>query len=275
MRKLVINTTRCLLVHPKFSEFSALNYVDVCHLMGAKYPISPLSLMTVAALLPQHWQFKLIDINVEPLLDEHFEWADIICTGGMLSQQPGILSVIEKAHQSGKKIVVGGPDPTCQPKIYKAADYLVLCEGENNIPSFLKDLENGCESGVYKSNELVEMTTAVIPRFDLIKFDNYLMMGLQFSRGCPYNCEYCNVIELFGRKSRTKTAKHVTDELEALRKLGYRGHIFFVDDNFFGNQKRAEELLLTMSDWCKENNYPYYFAAEATLNLADNDKLLQ
>ena len=275
MGNIVVEGTKCLLIHPKFSAFSALNYVDVCKIMGAKYPISPLGLMTVAALLPQQWQFKLIDINVEPLLDVHFKWADIVCTGGMLSQQPGILSIIKQAHNFEKKVVVGGPDPSCQPQHYSSADYLVLGEGENTIPEFLKDLENGCGNGVYKSDDLVEMTKAVVPRFDLIKFQDYLMMGLQFSRGCPYNCEYCNVIELFGRKSRTKTAKQVINELKALSNHGYRGHIFFVDDNFFGNRKCVEELFLAMNDWCKENKYPFYFAAEATINLADNDKLLQ
>ncbi|MBN2395171.1 MAG: B12-binding domain-containing radical SAM protein, partial [Candidatus Atribacteria bacterium] len=275
MKNLMEQGTRCLLIQPKFSKFSSLNYVDVCKIVGAKYPIPPLGLMTVAALLPQNWIFKLIDINVEPLRDEYFEWADIVCTGGMLSQQPGIISIIDKAHRYGKKVVVGGPEPTSQPQLYQMADYLVLGEGENTIPAFLSDLEAGCNSGEYKSGELADMTEAVVPRFDLIRYADYLMMGMQFSRGCPYNCEFCNVIELFGRKSRTKTVKQVMSELQYLYDLNYRGHVFFVDDNFLGNRKCVEELLLSIGEWSKEHQYPFYFAAEATINLADDDCLLQ
>jgi len=275
MKNLMEQETRCLLIQPEFSKFSALNYVDVCKLVGAKYPFPPLGLMTVAALLPQHWEFKLIDMNVEPLLDEYFEWADIVCTGGMLSQQPRILAIIEKAHQYGKKVVVGGPEPTSQPQHYHNADYLVLGEGEITIPFFLKDLENGCQNGEYKSAELTDLTEAVVPRFDLIRFADYLMMGMQFSRGCPYNCEFCNVIELFGRISRTKTVKQVISELQYLYDLGYRGHVFFVDDNFLANRSCVEQLLLTIAGWSEENNYPFYFAAEATINLAADDNLLR
>lgn len=265
----------CLLIQPEFSKLSSLNYVQVCKIVGAKYPVPPLGLMTVAALLPQHWSFRLIDINVESLTDSVFEWADIVCTGGMLSQQRGILSIIDKAHQFGKKVVVGGPDPTSQPQLYKTADYLVLGEGENTIPKLLDDLDKGCEHGVYQSAELADMKIAVVPRFDLIRFSDYMMMGLQFSRGCPYNCEFCNVIELFGRKPRTKTIDQMIAELEALKNLGYRGHVFFVDDNFPGQTSRAKELLRHMADWSKENKFPFYFAAEASINLIDNDDLLQ
>ena len=267
--------TKCLLVYPEFSKYSSLNYTDICNIMGAKYPAPPLGLMTVAALLPQNWQFKLIDINVEPLLDKYFEWADIVCTGGLLSQQIGILAIIEKVHQYGKKVIVGGPEPTSQPHLYGAADYLVIGEGENTIPELLKDMENGCGSGEYKSVKMSDMSRSVVPRYDLINFADYLMMGIQFSRGCPYDCEFCNVIEIFGRKLRTKTDKSIIEELECLHNLGYRGHIFFVDDNFFGNRKCAEKLLMTVGKWSRDNKYPFYFGAEVTLNLIDDDKLLQ
>lgn len=275
MKNLVTSKTKCLLVYPEFSKFSSLNYVDVCEIIGAKYPTQPLGLLTVAALLPQHWQFKLIDINVEPLLDEHFDWADIICTGGMISQQPGIHAVIKKAHQLNKKVIVGGPEPTSQPTMYEIADYLVLGEGENTIPDLLEDLRNNIPVGVYKAVELADLNKSVVPRFDLIKFADYLMMGLQFSRGCPYNCEYCNVIELFGKKPRTKSTKQVISELQSIYDFGYRGHIFFVDDNLFGSRKSIEELLRAIKNWSIINKYPFYFGAEATINLADDDKLLK
>jgi radical SAM superfamily enzyme YgiQ (UPF0313 family) len=269
------DNTNCLLIHPEFSKKSSLNYVEVCKIAGAKYPIPPLGLMTVAALLPQNWIFKLIDLNVTPLLDNYFEWADIICTGGMLSQQPGIIAIIGKAHECGKKVVVGGPDPTCQPDLYAEADYLVLGEGENTIPLFLDDLGKGKAKGMYLNSEPVDMAGSIVPRYDLIRSSDYLMMGIQYSRGCPYNCEFCNVIEIFGRNQRAKSSDQIIKELQYLQELGYRGHIFFVDDNFLANGKPVEELLDSIAEWSEKNSYPFYFQAEASLNFAGNDKLLQ
>lgn len=269
------DSTNCLLIHPEFSKHSSLNYSDVCKIAGAKYPIPPLGLITVAALLPQHWFFKLVDVNTEHILDKYFEWADLVCTGGMLSQQPGIIAIIRKAHEFGKKVVAGGPDPTCQPELYEEADYLVMGEGENTIPLFLNDLNHGITRGRYKNCEPVELTNTIVPRYDLIHFSDYLMMGMQYSRGCPYNCEFCNVIEIFGREQRTKSTDQIITELQYLNDLGYRGHIFFVDDNFLANGKPVEELLISIAEWSEKNNYPFYFQAEASLNFAGNNKLLQ
>jgi len=264
----------CLLVHPEFSKRSALNYADVCRIMGAKYPIPPLGLVTVAALLPGDWNFKLLDLNTEPLSDHWFEWADIICTGGMLPQQPGILSIIHKAHQFGKKVVVGGPDPTCQPNIYTDADYIVCGEGENTIPLFLKELNMGVPKGIYSGSGTADLTRSVIPRYDLIRFSDYLMVGIQYSRGCPYHCEFCNVIELFGRTQRAKTCHQVLAELQRLFDLGYRGHIFFIDDNFLSNGPPVEAFLNELALWSEKRKYPFYFQAEASVNLAGDDHFL-
>jgi radical SAM superfamily enzyme YgiQ (UPF0313 family) len=249
--------------------------VDVCKIAGVKYPVPPLGLLTVAALLPQNWDFKLIDLNTTSLLDKYFEWADIVCTGGMLSQQPGIIEIIRKAHEHGKKVVAGGPDPTCQPDLYSEADYLVLGEGENTIPIFLDDLNRGVAKGTYINTEPVNMLRTVVPRYDLISFSDYLMMGIQYSRGCPFDCEFCNVIELFGRKQRNKSVDQIITEFQYLKQLGYRGHIFFVDDNFLANGKSVEELLNAITEWSEKNNFPFYFQAEASLNFAANDILLQ
>ncbi len=143
MKDLLEKSTRCLIVQTEFSAFSFWNYLDVCKIAGAKYPAAPLGLLTVAALLPQQWTFKLVDANVEPLRDEHFDWADIVCIGGMLPQQQSMISIIDKSHQYGRPVVIGGPDPSSQPALYQAADYLVLGEGEVTIPMFLEDLEKG------------------------------------------------------------------------------------------------------------------------------------
>ncbi len=275
MKNLLEKGTRCLIIQSEFSEYSYWNYTDICKLLGAKYPAAPLGLMTVAALLPQQWKFKLIDKNVEPLLDEHFEWADIVCIGGMLPQQKSMISIINKAHQYGLPVVIGGPDPTLQPQMYQSADYLVLGEGEVTIPMFIQDLEKGSKRGEYRSDERADMTRAVVPRFDLIRFKDYIQVGIQYSRGCPFNCEFCDIIELNGRKSRTKTEAQVIKELQKLYDLGYRGHIDFVDDNFIGNKYNVRKVLPVIKEWSIEHHYPFYFSTEASLNLADDEELLQ
>jgi len=275
MKDLHDGITKCLLVQTKFSAYSFWNYQVVCEMVGRKYPAAPLGLLTVAALLPQQWEFNLIDENVEPLLDEHLKWADLVCIGGMLPQQNSMVSLIGRAHALNAVVVVGGPDPTSQPDLYKEADYLVLGEGEITIPMFLNDLKNGVKSGRYVSEERANMLEAVVPRYDLIRFDDYIMIGLQFIRGCPFNCEFCDVIELYGRTPRFKTNDQVISELQALYDLGYRGHIDMVDDNFIGNKKKVKELLREIITWTKARKYPFYFTTEASVNLADDDELLQ
>jgi len=267
-------TTKCLLVQPRFSRHSFWNYSEVARITGAKYPAAPLGLLTVAALLPPSWDVKLIDENVTPLTDETLRWADVVCTGGMLPQQMGVLGVMERAHAFGKAVVVGGPDPTSQPEIYKGADYLVLGEGEVTVPPFLEDFGRGVPGGVYAGGEKADMTRAAVPRFDLIKFSDYMHVGVQFSRGCPFNCEFCDVIELFGRRPRAKTSAHVRRELQALYDLGYRGHVDFVDDNLIGNRKEVAPVLADLREWQREHRYPFYFSTEASLNLARDDTLL-
>jgi hypothetical protein len=229
----------------------------------------------VAALLPQQWKFRLIDENVEPLLDEHMQWADLVCIGGMLPQQNSMLDLITRAHGLGAVVVVGGPDPTSQPDLYKEADFLVLGEGEITIPLFLEDLKQGATSGKYVSPDRADMLRAVVPRYDLIRFTDYIMIGLQFIRGCPFNCEFCDVIELYGRTPRFKTNEQVIKELQSLYDLGYRGHIDMVDDNFIGNKKKVKDLLREIIAWTKARKYPFYFTTEASVNLADDDELLQ
>ncbi len=159
--------------------------------------------------------------------------------------------------------------------MYQSADYLVQGEGEDTIPMFIQDLENGCTSGEYKSDDRADMTKAVIPRFDLIRFQDYIQVGIQYSRGCPFNCEFCDVIELYGRNPRIKTSEQVIAELQTLYDLCYRGHIDFVDDNFIGNKKNVRKVLPVIKEWSKANNYPYYFSTESSINMADDDNLLQ
>jgi radical SAM superfamily enzyme YgiQ (UPF0313 family) len=261
-------------VSPRFSEYSYWNYREVCELFGARYPAAPLGLATVAALLPQEWEIRLLDLNVRKMDTALIDWADIVMAGGMIPQQRSLNSLIELCHWRGKRIAVGGQDPTSQPDVYATADFLVLDEGEMTIPKFLADLEAGATRGTYRSEEKPDVTLTPVPRFDLLDLTKYLHVGVQFSRGCPFNCEFCDIIELYGRKPRTKTPEQMLRELQCLHRLGYRGHVDFVDDNFIGNKKNVMAFLPELLIWSRERGFPFYFSTEATINLADDPRLL-
>jgi len=264
----------CLMVHPKFSRFNYWNYVDACELVGAKTNQPPLGLLTVAALLPEHWQIKLVDLNVSELTPYDWQWADIVLTGGMLPQQKGICEIINKAKADGKYVVVGGPDPTSQPDVYKEADAIVMGEGELTIPRWLSSWMGGKPHGSFSSDDKPDVTETPIPRYELINFDDYLHIGVQYSRGCPFNCEFCDIIELYGRKPRIKTTQQFLNELDHIYNLGYRGWVDIVDDNFIGNKRNIKKMLPELNKWNKERGFPFYFSTEASMNLGDDERLL-
>ncbi len=267
---------KALLIHPEFSAHGFWNYKQVCRLAGARYPAAPLGLITVAALLPEGWQIRLVDMNAARLRDADIAWADLVFIGGMLPQQVALLKLVDRVHGVGRKVVVGGPDPTSQPSVYASADYLVLGEGECSLPLFLRDLEAHAEKGIYRpEGPRPDVTKSPVPRFDLLRLNDYLMIGIQLTRGCPFNCEFCDIIELYGRSPRSKTADQVVAELEALYRLGYRGHVDFVDDNFIGDKKRLKVTLTAIKSWSAARHHPFYFSTEASINLADDRELLE
>ncbi len=264
----------CLLIQPRFEASNFWNMTDSAATTGAKTVAPPLGLLTVAAILPQNWTFKLVDLNVRELKNEEWDAADIICAGGMIPQQNGILALIGRANRDGKYIVVGGPDPTSQPDVYSDADARVLGEGEMTIPMWMNSWRAGEPCGLFVSDDRPDVTTSPTPRFDLVEFPNYLQAGIQISRGCPFNCEFCDIIELYGRVPRSKTVPQVLAELDLLADLGYRGWIDISDDNFIGNKKFVKKLLVELEAWCVRRNYPFYFGTEASMNLADDSELL-
>lgn len=265
---------RCLLIQPQFESTNYWNFVDGARAIGAKATAPPLGLLTIAALLPQNWEFELVDLNVGPLEDRSWDQADLICTGGMIPQQVGILDLIHRANVSGKFVAVGGPDVSSQPQLYTSADAVVVGEGEASIPLWLDSWRAGKPSGRFESVEKPDLTKTPIPRYDLISFDDYLHIGIQSSRGCPYNCEFCDIIELFGRRPRVKTPEQFVAELDQIYKLGYRGWVDLTDDNFIGNRKLIKPILHALCDWNKAHSYPFIFSTEASINLADDVELL-
>jgi radical SAM superfamily enzyme YgiQ (UPF0313 family) len=266
---------KCLFIQPQFSASNYWNYVPTAKLIDAHTPAPPLGLLTVAAILPQHWEFKLIDLNVRPVEEAEFEWADLICVGGMLPQQTGILDVIEDAQSRGKFVVVGGADPSSQPHLYSHADTLIVGEAENTIPMWISSWNSGEPRGTFKAKERPDITSSPVPRYDLIDYKNYVYLGVQFSRGCPFNCEFCDIIELYGRKPRTKEFAQFFAELDCIYEMGYRGWIDIVDDNFIGNKRMIKRMLPELEAWCHEKKFPFFFSTEASMNMADDVKLMQ
>jgi len=268
-------TCNALLIHPHFAPHSFWNYRATCEVVGKRYSASPLGLITMAALLPSEWNIRLIDCNTESLDESDVKWADLVMIGGMLPQQRDILRLIDVVHSHDKPVVVGGPNVSSSPHIYKDADFRVIGEAEDVMDEFVEAWRAGANEGDFEAQGFPDVTKSPIPRFDLLKFEHYMHVGIQLSRGCPFTCEFCDIIELFGRRPRIKTADQMIAELDALWALGYRGHVDFVDDNLIGNKRVIKPLLVALAEWNEKRNYPFEFSTEASINLAEDDELLE
>jgi radical SAM superfamily enzyme YgiQ (UPF0313 family) len=267
---------KALLLYPRFPQ-TFWSYNRFMEMAGLKASIPPLGIITVASLLPEDWEIRFHDRNVTEETDADWEWCDIVILSAMLAQKQDFLAQIQKAVQLGKKVAVGGPYPTSVPEaaLNVGAHYLILDEGEITVPHFLEAIAKGERQGVFRAVEKPDVTKSPIPRFDLLKRDSYLMMAIQFSRGCPFNCEFCDIISLYGRKPRTKEPSQTLAELQTLYDLGWRGSLFIVDDNFIGNQRNVKRLLRELIPWMQERNYPFTFLTEASVNLAEDAQLLE
>ena len=244
--------------------------------VSKKASFPPLGLLTVASILPNDWNKKLIDLNTHTLSDSDIRWADYVFISAMSIQSESAHEVIERCKHLKTKIVAGGPLFTSSSEQYDHVDYLVLNEAEITLPQFLHDLKEGNPKHKYTTDEWANITTTPLPSWNLIEHQSYSSMNIQYSRGCPYDCDFCDITVLYGRRPRTKTKEQVIAELDALYGTGWRGPLFFVDDNFIGNKnKLKKEILPAIAEWMNRRNHPFYLNTEASINLADDDELLQ
>jgi radical SAM superfamily enzyme YgiQ (UPF0313 family) len=262
-----------LLVYPSFpNTFWSFKYALKFIRKKAAYP--PLGLLTVAAILPENWSKRLVDLNVSTLSDDDLAWADMVFVGGMALQRVSAGQVVDRCKAEGLKVVGGGPLFTVEPEAFAAVDHLVLDEAEMTLPQFLADLQNGHPQKIYRAAGFCDLHATPKPCWELVQMNKYAAMSVQFSRGCPFNCEFCNVTVLFGNRTRMKTARQMVAELDGLYAAGWRGNIFFVDDNFIGNKRYLKnELLPALIQWRRgKKGCPFY--TEASINLADDPALI-
>jgi radical SAM superfamily enzyme YgiQ (UPF0313 family) len=263
-----------LLVYPRHPD-TFWNFRHALKFISRKSSDVPLGLLTVSALLPTGWKRRLTDLNVSKLKDRDIAWADFVFISAMSVQKDSVKEVISRCKNMNTRIVAGGPLFTEEYDQYPEADHLVLNEAEITLPFFIKDLERGTPQRIYRSDEFADITRSPLPDYSLIKLRKYATAGIQYSRGCPYDCEFCDITALFGRKVRTKSTYQVLEELGQLQKKGWRGSVFFVDDNFIGHKRKLKsDLLPALIMWMEANNYPFTFITEASVNLADDEELM-
>jgi radical SAM superfamily enzyme YgiQ (UPF0313 family) len=262
-----------VLIYPKFPDtFWSFSYA--LRFVGKKSAFPPLGLITVAALLPKHFQIRLVDLNVDGLGDDDLAWADMAFISAMAVQRKSAIYVIDRCKGKGLKVVAGGPLFTAEPNAFGQVDHLVLGEAEVTLPAFIADLKNGCPKKIYNADGYPDIHQSPVPLWDLIDMRRYASLNIQYSRGCPFNCEFCNITALYGQTPRTKTPQQVVAELDVIYQAGWRGNVFFVDDNFIGNKRSLKEHLLPALIKWRKNKKGCVFFTEASINLADDPELM-
>jgi radical SAM superfamily enzyme YgiQ (UPF0313 family) len=264
---------KVLLVYPEFPD----TYWSFRHALtfeGKRSAFPPLGLLTVSAMLPESWERRLVDMNVRRLRDADIEWADVVFASAMIVQKDSLERVVELCKARGKRTVVGGPYVSTSAEHLPDADHIFVGEAEATLHEFVGDLERGEPRRFYRAAERPALTATPVPDFRLAELDQYSAMSVQYSRGCPFSCEFCDIIEIYGRVPRTKTNAQMLAELDALRAAGWRGLVFIVDDNFIGNKRNVRTLLPELIEWSERHGRPFSFITEASVNLAEDDSLL-
>jgi radical SAM superfamily enzyme YgiQ (UPF0313 family) len=263
-----------LLIYPEWPD-TYWSFKHALPFEGKRSAYPPLGLLTVAPLLPKHWNKRLVDTNIRPLTEADLKWADVAMISGMLVHKPEVLKILERCRARGLKTVVGGPITSSVQELPKHADHVVIGEAERLIASLAEGIEHGTAELVYKDSEMPGLDNTPLPDLSLINPKYYSCMAIQYSRGCPFNCEFCDIIEIYGRRPRTKSPGQVLAELDQLHDMKWRGSVFIVDDNFIGNKPKVKDLLPHIAEWNARRGSPFTFFTEASLNLSDDLPLLQ
>ncbi len=264
-----------LLLYPRFPD-TFWSFKHALKFIHKRSSLPPLGLLTLASMLPSDWKLRLVDLNVQALTDKALRWADTVCISAMIAQRPSVVELIARCRAAGKTIIAGGPLFTSAHADFPDVDHFVLNEAELTLPGFLADFAQGRAQRVYASTGFANVHESPVPRWELAKLGRYGSMALQYSRGCPFDCEFCDVTAKFGHRPRTKQASQVIAELDALHAAGWRGPVFFVDDNLIGNKHTLKtELLPALALWqhAKHRHFPFF--TEASINLADDPALMQ
>ncbi|HEY0380456.1 MAG TPA: B12-binding domain-containing radical SAM protein [Pyrinomonadaceae bacterium] len=264
---------KALLVYPEFPN-TYWSFKHALPFAGKRSAYPPLGLLTLSAMLPATWEKRLVDMNVRRLKDADLQWADIVFASAMIVQQDSLRGVIDRCKALGVRVAVGGPFVSTGMEHVADADFLFPGEAETTVPEFLRDLEMGVPQHVYQTDEKPDLTRSPIPDFSLVEMSRYSSMAIQYSRGCPFNCEFCDIIEIYGRVPRTKTNEQMLAEFDALYRTGWRGPLFVVDDNFIGNKKNVRRMMPDLCEWMERHKHPFRLFTEASVNLADDDDLL-
>jgi len=269
------NSKNILMIYPKYSK-TFWSFENILDILGKKASFPPLGLLSISPMLPMTWNKKLIDMNTDPLTDSDIQWADYVFISAMIVQKDSAVKAIERIKKMGKTVVAGGPLFTTSWEEFTNVDHLFLGEAENTLPEFIKDLENNTAKHIYESKQFPDITGLAAPDWKLINIFRYHSMCIQYSRGCPFNCEFCDVVILNGRTPRTKTSVQIINELETIYNLGWRGGTFFVDDNLIGNKQRLKkEILPAIIEWQHKKRFPFSFNTQVSINLADDEELLK
>jgi radical SAM superfamily enzyme YgiQ (UPF0313 family) len=262
-----------LLIYPQWPD-TYWSFKHALPFEGKRSAYPPLGLITISPLLPKHWKKRLVDTNIRPLTDSDLKWADVALLSGMLVHKEEMLKILKRCRDRGLRTIVGGPIASSVTELSQYADHVVSGEAEELISQLVEDVEHGCAKPLYKAVRMPGLDLTPLPDLDLIQTRYYSAMAIQYSRGCPFNCEFCDIIEIYGRRPRTKTPAQVIAELQQLYDLKWRGSVFIVDDNFIGNKRKVKELLPELADWNLSRENPFTFFTEASVNLADDEDLL-
>lgn len=264
---------KALLVYPSIPD-TFWSFKHILKFIKKRAAHVPLGLLTIGSMMPKDWDLRLVDMNVESLTDDDIKWSDTVFVGAMVVQKDSVREVVNRAKSFGKNIVAGGPLFTSTPKEFAEIDTQVLNEAEITLPLFLEDLSRGSVKKIYTSEERPDITQTPLPKWDLINMNYYASMSIQYSRGCPFDCEFCDIVKLNGRSPRVKSNEQMLREFEILYQMGWRGRVFIVDDNFIGNKSKVKSLLVELRKWQEDRRFPFTLYTEASVNLADDQELM-